>query len=121
MATEQRPEQNTIFGLAEPARPVRGAFRSEQAAGYAAAPGSGPQGETCGSCAHCRVRSHRVRSKVAGGGKERRFYKCGVMFPNWTNTRGSDVLVQSPACKRWESGQPQVSTAQRVHSREWED
>lgn len=119
-APEQRPQQSTIFGALEPARPVSGSIRSESAAGYAAPPGTGPQGETCGSCANCRVRSHRVASKT-GGGKQRRFYKCGVMFPSWTATRGSDVLVHSPACQRWEAGQPQPSSLQHVHHREWED
>lgn len=122
MASEKPPEQATIFGVPEPARPVRGVYRSsEPAAGYAAPPGTGPQGESCGSCTHCRVRTQVLGSRRGNRGKQRRFYKCGVMFPSWTTTRSSDVLAHSPACRRWEAGQPQPSTLQRVHNREWED
>lgn len=59
--------------------------------GYAAPPGSGPAGETCGTCAH-HVR--RRWSKV--------HHKCGLMRNVWNNARGTDILVRSPACSRWE-------------------
>lgn len=60
--------------------------------GYAAPPGTGPAGETCKSC------THRV---VSGSGK-RRYQKCGLNRAKWTGGPGSDILVKSAACKKWE-------------------
>lgn len=114
MATADRPMQKTLFGGAEPAKAVPGSFRSTPANGYAAAPGSGPSGESCGSCRHCSVRSAR-------GSKARNFYKCDLMAQHWTYGRGSDVLLHSPACSRWEAGKPHTTTVSRVRHREWED
>lgn len=60
--------------------------------GYRAMPGTGPVGETCGSCAHlAKVRMSRS------------YPKCGLMRPVWTHGRGTDVLVRSPACSVWEA------------------
>lgn len=58
--------------------------------GYAAPPGTGPAGETCGSCAHHATRRF---AKV--------YHKCALMVARWTGGAGSDVLLKSPACKRW--------------------
>jgi len=55
------------------------------AKGYAALPGTGPAGETCGSCDH--LYRHRL--------------KCELMKSYWTGGHCSDVLGRSPACKRW--------------------
>lgn len=60
--------------------------------GYAWGPGTGPEGETCGSCEH----SVRVRGGV------RKFSKCELMRARWTHGPGSDILLKSPACKKWE-------------------
>lgn len=46
-----------------------------QPKGYADHPGTGPKGETCGSCAH-----HCVKSMG----------------------KGSDILVRAAACSKWE-------------------
>lgn len=59
--------------------------------GYAAMPGSGPQGETCKTCKHYTIR------QMAGS-----FRKCGLMVRAWTNSYGTDILASSPACQRWE-------------------
>jgi len=56
--------------------------------GYANIPGTGPPGETCKTCAFVRKRG--------------RFYKCKIMCHRWTNSYGTDVLLKSPACRRWE-------------------
>ena len=63
-----------------------------QARGYAWRPGTGPAGETCGSCRH--LYANRM-SKT--------YYKCGLMRASWTGGKGSDVLVRSPACLKWGS------------------
>lgn len=56
--------------------------------GYAAPPGTGPEGETCGSCEHLA--------------RFRRFPKCALNHGAWTHTRRTDVLVRAVACQRWE-------------------
>lgn len=61
--------------------------------GHAAIPGSGPEGETCGTCMHrCR---RRGSSKV--------FQKCGLMCHYWTNGYGTDIRCKDPACKMWQA------------------
>lgn len=60
-------------------------------AGYAATPGTGPDGETCKSC------RHYVRRQFA-----KTYLKCGLMAHAWTGGRKTDVLAASPACVRWE-------------------
>jgi hypothetical protein len=62
-----------------------------QPKGYAAPPGSGPAGETCGTCDHL--------ARVQPG--NRSFPKCGLMERGWTGGTASDVRVRSPACSRW--------------------
>lgn len=59
--------------------------------GYASAPGSGPQGETCKSCANYR----RVKSGT------RAYPKCVLV--KWTHGPGTDIKASSPACSRWEA------------------
>jgi hypothetical protein len=59
--------------------------------GYAAPPGTGPAGETCGSCVHHARRNY--------GGT---YHKCALMVARWTRGPGTDILVRSPACKLWE-------------------
>lgn len=60
--------------------------------GYAAAPGSGPTGETCGTCAHCR--------RVGYG--HHNYFKCNLVHP-WTGSYGTDILKKSPACEHFQS------------------
>jgi hypothetical protein len=57
--------------------------------GYYYHPGTGPEGETCGSCKH-----------ITPG---RRWRKCGLNRARWTHSRGTDILVRAPACKYWEA------------------
>lgn len=66
--------------------------------GYAAAPGSGPSGETCGSCRHY----------VSVQSGARRWPKCLLMKgayrgKYWTRGPGSDIKKKAPACARWEA------------------
>lgn len=70
---------------AAPDRPVRNKGL------YAALPGSGPAGETCGSCRH-----------LSGKRMSRRYYKCELTRARWTGGPGTDVKVRSPACAKWE-------------------
>jgi hypothetical protein len=63
--------------------------------GYAAAPGSGPEGETCKTCQHY---THRSRAK--------NYRKCALMAHAWTGGPGTDILARAPACSRWEKPTP---------------
>lgn len=70
--------------------PARGKHYVQQR-GYAAPPGTGPAGETCGSCKHIW--------------RTARFRKCELRRRAWTHGPGSDILAKSPACKQWEAAQ----------------
>lgn len=59
--------------------------------GYAAAPGSGPAGETCRTCAHY---CHRESGK---------YRKCGLVEARWTRGPGTDILARAPACEMWKA------------------
>jgi hypothetical protein len=60
--------------------------------GHAYPPGTGPAGETCGSCQHC-CRFQRGRN----------WMKCGKNHARWTGGRATDILAGDPACKFWEA------------------
>lgn len=58
--------------------------------GHAWMPGTGPAGETCGTCKH----------RIVKQGSARNFQKCGKT--KWTNGPGTDIRAKDPACKLWE-------------------
>ena len=60
--------------------------------GYAAVPGTGPEGETCGTCLHLCRRGHA-----------KAFFKCGLMRAKWTCGGGTDIKSRAPACCKWEA------------------
>jgi hypothetical protein len=57
---------------------------------HPARPGSGPKGETCGTCRHLA----RIQPKV--------YRKCALMRHLWTSSYGTDVRCKDWACERWE-------------------
>jgi hypothetical protein len=57
--------------------------------GYAATPGTGPQGETCKTCRH-------IRRKMGG---RKSYPKCALV--KWTSGTATDIRVHAPACSRW--------------------
>jgi len=61
-------------------------------AGHAAPPGSGPKGETCGTCAHYVSVRFNMRS----------YPKCGLMESTWNNSYGTDIRKKDEACRKWE-------------------
>lgn len=61
-----------------------------KANGYAAPPGSGPEGETCKSCVHLYRNEY---AKV--------YLKCDLMRAYWTGGTATDIRAGSPACSRW--------------------
>jgi hypothetical protein len=66
---------------------VRGKHYVQQR-GYAAPPGTGPAGQTCGTCEH-----------IVRGAKYR---KCELIRAKWTHGPGTDILARSAACNKWE-------------------
>lgn len=62
-------------------------------AGYAAPPGTGPDGETCRTCKHYAYNHNRT---------SRRYPKCALMEAVWTHGPGTDIKARSPACSCWE-------------------
>lgn len=95
------PRQHSIFGGTERARIERSS--TVHANGYAAKPGTGPAGESCGTCANCRMRHLSA---------QRRVYKCALAMSGWNSSRSSDVLIHSPACEKWTPGEPHSTTIQ---------
>jgi len=67
--------------------------------GHFALPGSGPAGETCGSC----VLAERVA--YAGG---KRHLKCLKRRAAWTRTTATDIARADPACHGWEGSMKRV-------------
>lgn len=63
-----------------------------QKRGYAAIPGTGPDGETCKTCRHI------YRNKMA-----KTYLKCSLMREHWTGGAGTDIKASAPACRRWEA------------------
>lgn len=52
-----------------------------------------PAGQTCGTCAHCTVRTYSVAH-----------YKCALMRAQWTKGPGTDLRKKWPACEAWQPG-----------------
>ena len=68
-------------------------LRARKTGLYADVPGTGPAGETCGSCLHKR--------RMSNGGK-RAWHKCRLTRERWTGGSASDIRVRTPACRKWE-------------------
>ena len=62
-----------------------------KAKGHAWPPGTGPAGETCGSCRHL------TRKRMA-----RVYLKCWLMRARWTGGGATDIKAKDPACAKWE-------------------
>src|SRR5262249_34487943 len=62
-----------------------------QPRGYVAPPGTGPAGETCGTC------QHADRSKRSS----KSWIKCILNRAKWTGGRATDILAGSQACSKW--------------------
>lgn len=75
--------------ITAPGRGPKGGKHYTKPRGYVMPPGTGPSGETCGSCKH-----------MAGRGG--RFRKCRLTEAIWTHGPRTDVLARSPACSKWE-------------------
>ena len=72
--------------------PLKGKRITPRPRGYYFSPGTGPAGETCGSC------KHHVCKRMA-----KDYHKCGRARHLWTGGPASDIRVRSPACIGWEA------------------
>lgn len=80
------PAHRAIMGSKPKRKPT-------QPKGYAALPGTGPEGKTCRDCKHKQTQSNTGRKS---------WIKCVLMRGKWTNGPGSDIRAGSPACSRFE-------------------
>lgn len=63
-----------------------------QPRGYAARPGTGPEGETCKTCRH----------SYHGGTGRRRYPKCALTRACHRSSRRTDILMGAPACEKFQ-------------------
>ncbi len=75
----------TLFGDVPDKRPIKGR-------GHAALPGTGPDNETCGGCAHYRSCEYHDKT----------YRKCWLVREYWSHGPGTDIRQKDPACKEWE-------------------
>jgi len=80
------------LGIPLPKLKAKGKRGTPTPRGHAAQPGTGPEGETCGTC------QHLYRNRLA-----KTYLKCELMQLYWTGGRGSDVRAKDPACRRWKN------------------
>jgi len=71
--------------------------------------GSGPEGETCGSCGH---------KTTTQGWTAKPYTKCRVMMHEWTHGGGTDIKCRWHACQRWV---PKGTPPARDSVRGWRD
>ena len=76
-----------LFGEDVPAQPPE--ERTDRA--RPADKGTGPAGETCGTCLH--------RGGHNYGG--RMFHKCDLVRAAWTHGPGTDIRLKDAACRHW--------------------
>lgn len=99
-------EDKDLFGLMDlPAMTTAERKRMRRRAGeipkgYAAPPGSGPEGETCKTCRHHIVKEYA-----------KRYHKCDLT--RQTGGPATDIRVNSPACKRWEKLETEPKTIRK--------
>lgn len=87
---KERRESADWFPDVQTMPPIRPGYSGlKLKGGYPAAPGTGPTGETCGTCVHA--------VQVDG------FYKCKLIESKWTHGYGTDIKLKSPACSKFES------------------
>ena len=74
--------------LVAPSPGPRGGMFYVAPEGYALSPGTGPEGQTCGTCTH--------RYTMLSGHS-----KCALMGKVWDRTARTNILVKADACRDW--------------------
>lgn len=87
--------QSTLFGAPEEIKEEKTIWGAKKrkptvANGYAAAPGTGPKGETCKTCDHHIIWSYA-----------KNYHKCELLGKKLTHGTGTDIRVRSPSCSYW--------------------
>lgn len=59
--------------------------------GHVMPPGTGPEGETCGTCKHL-FRNQKAKT----------YLKCGLNAAKWTGGGATDIRARDAACSKWE-------------------
>lgn len=88
-----------LFGLDRALTPIerkRLKRREPVPRGHVFPSGTGPAGETCGSCLHL------YRNRMS-----KTYLKCGLNRSKWTGGRASDVRAKDASCKKWDPHPPQ--------------
>jgi hypothetical protein len=67
-------------------------------------PGSGPRGQSCGTCA-----------KLCGRAFRKTYFKCHVLKKFWSAGRGTDIRKKDPACMSWE---PRIDKVEPISTRQ---
>jgi hypothetical protein len=88
------------FEIPEPPRRDKRGRLPTKKRGHFAAPGTGPHGETCGSCAHL------VRIQLAS----KSVFKCERARTIWTHGPGSDIRSKDAACGGWKPVEAHAAT-----------
>ena len=83
---------NMERALTQQERRKLASFKARKTGLHAMPPGTGPEGETCGSCAHL-YRKQRAKT----------YLKCALTRAFWTGGGGTDVRKRDPACSKWEA------------------
>jgi hypothetical protein len=91
ISTDMLALMNMDRALTPDERKKLASFKAKKKGLHAAEPGTGPAGETCGSCANLH---RKEMSKV--------YLKCNLTRPQWTGGGGTDVRARDPACSKWE-------------------
>lgn len=86
------PTYTTIGGATVEAKPRGKHYVAPR--GGADRPGTGPEGETCGSCKH-----HAV-IRLA-----KNYHKCELNRACWTGGGKTDIRVKWAACSKWEKAE----------------
>lgn len=81
---------DTLLAISE--RPTLDHKHGHNRYGHAAPPGTGPDGETCGTCGH-------FSRRTVGS---RQFAKCGLLTSHQTHGKNADILKTDAACAMWE-------------------
>src|SRR5690349_4201789 len=96
--------QNDLFGepvdeRSLPLAVASGKRKPTKPNGYAAPPGTGPDGRTCADCQHYCIK--RMGNT---------YRKCGLMRANWTGGPGTDIKARAPACRNFLDGNAKASS-----------
>ena len=84
-----------LFGIEHKGEPKKENPYKGRSRAHPYPPGSGPKGESCGTCARARCLPYHGKN----------YWKCWYMRHTWTHGLGTDIRLKDPACKLWKEKQ----------------